>query len=491
LTCRKAESETLVVSAPIRQIDAFTWEISADAEPGMRVPGIVFADRELMKKAESDRALQQVINVAHLPGIVKASMAMPDIHWGYGFPIGGVAAMRLEGGIVSPGGVGYDISCGVRLVKTSLSYPEVKDRLEEVLDTMNALIPKGLGTKGKIVLAKREMEDLLKKGAQELIARRIGWEEDLERMEEGGRYPGADPSKVSERALVRGKGQVGTLGSGNHFLEIQEVDETYELADDLGLFKGQIVIMIHSGSRGLGHQVCTDYIEIMGKSISRLGYELPDRQLVFAENNTREAMDYMAAMGCAANFAMANREAMTHWVRESFGRVFKAGARELGMELLYDVSHNLAKTEEHEVDGNRVALVVHRKGATRSFPGSRPEVPRLYERTGQPVIIPGSMGSSSYVLVGTEEALSKSFGSTCHGAGRAMSRKAAKKQVGGDELKRRMREKGILVRSASTSGLIEEAPEAYKDIHEVVDVCEGAGLSRKVARMRPIGVMKG
>lgn len=481
----------MAIGGMIREVDKFTWEIPVQAQAGMRVPGIIFADRRLLERADNDRALQQVMNVAHLPGIVRASFAMPDIHWGYGFPIGGVAATGLEDGVVSPGGVGYDISCGVRLVKTSLSHSEIRDKLDALMDEMNGLIPKGLGTKGRIILSRREMEGLLVKGASELIARGIGWEEDLEVMEERGRYPGADSSKVSEKAFERGKSQVGTLGSGNHFVEIQEVDETYDLADKLGLFEGQIVIMIHSGSRGLGHQVCTDYIEIMGRSIAKHGYQLPDRQLVFAENQSAEGLDYISAMACAANFAMANREAMTHWVREAFEKVFRAGARKLGMDLLYDVSHNLAKLEEHSVDGNKVALMVHRKGATRSFPGLRPEVPSRYAEIGQPVIIPGSMASNSYVLVGTEEALEKSFGSTCHGAGRAMSRKAAKKQVRGEELVKRMRGKGILVRSASLSGLVEEAPEAYKDIREIVEVCEGAGLSKKVARTRPLGVMKG
>lgn len=475
----------------IKQVDRFTWEIPAGAQPGMRVPGIIFGDEELVEKADSDRALQQVVNVAHLPGIVKASLAMPDIHWGYGFPIGGVAATGLEDGVVSPGGVGYDISCGVRLIKTSLSYAEVKDKLDPLMDMMSARIPKGLGTKGKLILNRREMENLLAKGTKELIARGIGWEEDLEAMEERGRYPGADPGKVSERAFARGKGQVGTLGSGNHFLEIQEVDEVYELANELGLFEGQVVVMVHSGSRGLGHQICTDYIEVMGESIAKLGYDLPDQQLVFAYVQSGEGRDYLSAMACAANFAMANREAMTHWVRECFERAFKAGARGLGMELLYDVSHNLAKEEEHLIDGNRVRLMVHRKGATRAFPGSRPEVPDKYAKTGQPVIIPGDMGSYSFVLVGIEESLQKSFGSTCHGAGRAMSRKAAKKRVRGEELKSRLQQKGIVVRAASLAGLAEEAPEAYKDVREIVQICEGAGLSRKVARMRPIGVMKG
>jgi tRNA-splicing ligase RtcB len=475
----------------INQLGEFAWEIPADAREGMLVPGIVFADRELLEKADKDNALQQVANVACLPGIAKASMAMPDIHWGYGFPIGGVAATDREEGVVSPGGVGYDISCGVRLVKTSLTLTEARDRLREAIDLLNARVPKGMGKKGRLRLERGEMERMMKRGAGELVARGIGWEEDLAAMEEGGCYPGADPAKVSERAFARGRDQVGTLGSGNHFLEIQVVDETFPLAEELGLFEGQVVIMAHSGSRGLGHQVCTDYIEVMGASLGRYGYQLPDRQLVCAPVQSREGRDYLGAMACAANFAMCNREAITHWIRECFERVFKSGARKLGMELLYDISHNLAKAEEHIVDGKKRDLMVHRKGATRAFPGSRPEVGAKFAESGQPVIIPGDMGTCSYVLVGTEEALELSFGSTCHGAGRAMSRKAAKKQVRGGELKERLERQGIMVRTDYLAGLAEEAPEAYKDVREVVEICEGAGLSRVVARMRPLAVMKG
>jgi tRNA-splicing ligase RtcB len=310
-------------------------------------------------------------------------------------------------------------------------------------------------------------------------------------MEEGGCYPGADPAKVSEKAYQRGSGQAGTLGSGNHFLEIQVVDGVEPGAEKMGIFEDQVVIMVHSGSRGLGHQVCTDYIEVMGASLAKRGYQLPDRQLVCAPVRSREGADYISAMACAANFAMCNREALTHWIRECFQRVFKAGAGELGMELLYDVSHNLAKMEEHEVDGRRLALMVHRKGATRAFPASRPEVAGRFRETGQPVIIPGDMGSYSFVLVGTEEALSKSFGSTCHGAGRALSRKAARKAVRGEELRKRLEGRGIMVRAAQMSGLAEEAPEAYKDVQEIVEICEGAGLSKRVARMRPLAVLKG
>jgi tRNA-splicing ligase RtcB (3'-phosphate/5'-hydroxy nucleic acid ligase) len=475
----------------INRLDEFTWEIPRDAQEGMLVPGVVFADRALLEKADRDNALVQVANVACLPGIVKASMAMPDIHWGYGFPIGGVAATGMEEGVISPGGVGYDISCGVRLVKTSLDHEEARGRLREAIDVLNASVPKGLGTRGRLRLDRGEMERMMRGGAAELVARGIGWEEDLEAMEEEGCYPGADPDKVSDRAFVRGREQVGTLGSGNHFLEIQVVEEAWPPAEKMGLFEGQVVVMVHSGSRGMGHQVCTEYIEVMGASFAGYGYNLPDRQLVCAPVRSREGRDYLGAMACAANFAMCNREAITHWVRECFERVFGASARKLGMELLYDVSHNLAKAEEHEVDGRPMSLMVHRKGATRSFPGSRPEVAQRFAETGQPVIIPGDMGSYSFVLTGTEEALRRSFGSTCHGAGRTMSRKAARKQVRGGELKDRLESKGIMVRAGHLAGLAEEAPEAYKDVRQVVDICEGAGLSRKVARMRPLAVIKG
>ena len=474
-----------------KEVDKFTWEIPRDVQEGMLVKGVVFGDRELLEKADRDNALQQVVNVACLPGIVRASLAMPDIHWGYGFPIGGVAATRMEDGVVSPGGVGYDISCGVRLVKTSLTHAEVKGRLAEVADLINTSVPKGLGARGKLHLGRREMERLLARGAGELIARGVGWEEDLEVMEEGGCYPGADPAKVSERAFARGRDQVGTLGSGNHFLEIQVVDRADPPADRLGLFEGQVVVMVHSGSRGLGHQVCTDYIEVMGASVGKRGYRLPDRQLVCAPARSPEGRDYLSAMACAANFAMCNREAITHWIRECFQRIFRAEARKLGMEVLYDVSHNLAKVEDHVVEGETMSLMVHRKGATRAFPASRPEVAERFAETGQPVIIPGDMGSYSFVLVGTEESLEKSFGSTCHGAGRALSRKAAKKRISGEELRERLESKGIMVRTAHLAGLAEEAPEAYKDVQKIVEICEGAGLSRKVARTRPIAVIKG
>ncbi len=476
----------------VKKINEFVWEIPAGVREGMRVSGIIFANRRLLEAADRDRALEQVVNVSFLPGIVRASLAMPDIHWGYGFPIGGVAAIDVQEGVVSPGGVGYDISCGVRLVKTNLDRSEVAPRMEELLANLSATVPKGLGTRGRLVLSRKEIEEIMKKGVPALLAKGVGWEEDLQFIEEEGAYPGADPSKVSERAFQRGKDQVGTLGSGNHFLEIQEVEQVYsDKAKTLGLFPGQIVVMIHSGSRGMGHQICTDYIKRMGEKLAKYHIDLPDRQLVCAPVDSPEGRDYMAAMACASNFALANREAMTQWVREGFERVFHAGAKKLGMELLYDISHNVAKLETHEVNGKSVKLLVHRKGATRAFPGSRSETPQPYREVGQPVIIPGDMGRYSYVLVGTEESLKMSFGSTCHGAGRTMSRSAAKKSIKGNELKERLQGAGILVDAATLSGLAEEAPEAYKDVSEIVEICEGAGLSERVARARPLAVLKG
>lgn len=476
----------------IKKIDEYTWLIPQETQEGMRVPGIIYGSRKILEAADRDRALEQVMNVAHLPGIVKASIAMPDIHWGYGFPIGGVAAIDMEEGVVSPGGVGYDISCGVRMIRTNLSKSEVAPRLQELFGVLSSTIPKGLGAPGRLSLTRRETEELMRKGVRALLSKGVGWEEDLEFIEERGVYAGADPSKVSDRAYERGKGQVGTLGSGNHFLEIQEVEEVYSgKAEALGLYEGQIVVMIHSGSRGMGHQICTDYIKIMNTKLERYRIFLPDRQLVCAPIDSPEGRDYLAAMACAANFALANREAMTQWLREAFERVFLSEARNLGMSLLYDVSHNVAKVETHRVDGRERRVLVHRKGATRSFPGSGEGVPEPYRKVGQPVIIPGDMGRYSYVLVGLEEAMERSFGSTCHGAGRTMSRKAAKKGVKGSELKARLERAGIMVDAATLSGLAEEAPEAYKDVSEIVEACEGAKLSERVARMRPLAVFKG
>ncbi len=477
----------------VERLDDFRWRIPRSARRGMRVPGIIFASRELLEQAALDRALEQVINVAYLPGIVGASLAMPDIHWGYGFPIGGVAAMDREEGVVSPGGVGYDISCGVRLVRTNLTREEVRPRLEGLAKELARLIPKGLGTKGRLGLNRREFELILRRGVPQLIAYDVGWEEDLEHIEESGAYAGADPDKVSERAFERGAGQVGTLGSGNHFLEVQAVETLFdrEVAEGFGLAEDQVVVMIHSGSRGLGHQVATDYIKLMDRMVQREGLILPDRQLVCAPVESREGRDYMAAMACAANFALCNREAMTHFTRQAFSAVFGADAEELGMSLLYDVSHNLAKPERHEVEGRERDVVVHRKGATRAFAPGRPEVPEAYRALGQPVLIPGDMGRYSFVLAGVASGMNRSFGSTCHGAGRRMSRHQAKRTVRGEELKRRLASQGIVVMAGRMQELSEEAPEAYKDVEKIVEVCEGAGLSKKVAKTVPLAVLKG
>ncbi|MHB8894950.1 MAG: RtcB family protein [Candidatus Geothermincolia bacterium] len=477
----------------IRQIGEYKWEIPIGWKDGMRVPGAVFADRELIESASRDKALEQVANVAFLQGIVGRSLAMPDIHWGYGFPIGGVAAFAEDGGVVSPGGVGFDISCGVRLVKTGLSESDVRPGLRDLVALMASNVPKGLGTRGRIHSPETVLRKVFTGGARELVHMGYGRDEDLAHIERGGVYPGADPACVSQHAYQRGADQLGTLGSGNHFLEVQVVEKVFlpEVARIFGLQEGQVTVMIHSGSRGLGHQVCTDYLQVMDHVVKRMGWQLPDRQLACAPLDSREAAEYMAAMACACNYAIGNRQALMHWTRVSFEQYFKSSERALGMDLLFDVSHNVARMEKHEVDGRALSVCVHRKGATASFPAGHPEVPEAYRMVGQPVLIPGDMGTHSYVLVGAEPSMRESFGSTCHGAGRTMSRSKARKTIRGAELKERLEKQGIVVMAGKTSLLAEEAPEAYKDVTRVVDVCEGAGLSRKVAMLRPIGVLKG
>ncbi len=476
----------------LKQVSEYKWEMNRDYKPGMRVPGTIYADMELVRLAERDRALEQVANVAFLPGIVDRSLAMPDIHWGYGFPIGGVAAFGKDG-VVSPGGVGFDISCGVRLVKTNLDEADVKPSLGELVAAMAANIPKGLGVRGRIHSPEGVLRKVFTGGVKAVVSMGYGRESDLEYLERGGVCREADPGKVSARAYERGKDQLGTLGSGNHFLEVQVVERIFlpEVARAFGLHEGQVVVMIHSGSRGVGHQICTDHLKVMDAVVRRTGLELPDRQLGCAPLGSREADDYMAAMACACNYAMGNRQALMHWTRHSFERHFKSSERKLGMDLMFDVSHNIARMETHESNGKRTELCVHRKGATASFPPGHPEVPRAYAQTGQPVIIPGDVGTHSYVLVGTPEAMTESFGSTCHGAGRTMSRSKAKKTISGSELRERLKAQGIIVMAGKDSQLAEEAPEAYKDVSRVVDVCQGAGLSSKVAMLRPMGVLKG
>jgi tRNA-splicing ligase RtcB len=478
----------------VEKIADYTFRIPLESKLGMRVPGIVFADKALLEKARQDGALKQVVNVASLPGITGASLAMPDIHWGYGFPIGGVAAtIPGEGGVISPGGVGFDISCGVRLIRTELEARDCQASLEQVMHELARNVPKGVGSRGKVKTRGREMEKLMLEGAAWAVKRGYGWPEDLERIEERGALGGADPAKVSKRALERGLDQTGTLGAGNHFLELQEVVEVYEptAANVFGLFKGQLVVMVHSGSRGFGHQICTDYLKVMDRAVKKYGFNLPDRQLACAPVNSPEGEGYYAAMACAVNYALANRQVLGHWVRESFEKAFRKSARSLGMELVYDVSHNIAKFEEHLVNGRKTRVCIHRKGATRAFGPHHPSLPEKYRSIGQPVIIPGDMGRASYVLVGTEKGQQLAFASTCHGAGRVMSRKQAKKRVRGEVLKRELEEKGIVVIAGHMGLLAEEAPQAYKDVSEVVDICEGVGLSKKVAKLRPLGVLKG
>ncbi len=478
---------------PLEKTGDCTWLIPKAYAEGMRVPGLIYADEELLKHIRTDKTPLQVANVAHLPGIQKFSLAMPDIHWGYGFCIGGVAGIDVDGGVISPGGVGYDINCGVRLVRTHLVLKDVQERMSDLVNALYGNVPSGVGSKGQVRVSGREVEDVLVNGARWAVKNGYGWNEDTLYTEAGGSLPGADPGKASSRAIERGKPQLGSLGAGNHFLEIQIVEEVFheKAAQVMGIEKGQIVVMIHTGSRGLGYQVCDDYIKVLGSAMDRYGIKVPDRQLACAPIESKEGKDYLSAMSAAANYAWANRQMILHWVRESFERVLGRSAEELGMHLIYDVAHNIAKIEEHQIDGAKKTLCVHRKGATRAFPPNHPEIPEKYKEIGQPVLIPGDMGTASYVLVGTDLAMQETFGSTCHGAGRVMSRHAAIRATRGRSVQRELEAKGIAVRAHSHRVLSEEVPDAYKDVDRVVDVCHRAGISAKVARMRPLGVVKG
>ena len=477
----------------LRQIDEYRWLIPRQGP--MRVDGLVYADRALMENIRGDEAVRQVANVACLPGIVGRSIGMPDIHWGYGFAIGGVAAFDPEQeGVVSPGGVGYDINCGVRLLRSDLTADDLKPRIEPLMNQVMRDIPAGVGAgyRGS-GLSKAELTDVLTRGAAWAVEQGFGTSDDLEHIESGGTLTDADPGEVSERALQRGRAQVGTVGSGNHFIEVGVVDEVYDqaAAGSLGLVLGTVTVFIHSGSRGLGHQVCTDYLDVMLRAASRHGIRLPDRQLACAPLTSPEAKSYFGAMYAAANYAFANRQMMSHRVREAFARAFDRRWEELGLRLVYDVAHNNAKWESHVVEGRKRRLCVHRKGATRAFPPGHADVPAAYRTIGQPVLIPGDMARYSYVLVGTDGAYSETFGSTCHGAGRRMSRRQAKRIARDRNLKREFREMGIEVRASSFATVAEEIPEAYKDVADVVDVVDRAGIGRKVARLRPVGVLKG
>lgn len=453
----------------------------------MRAPGIVYASEKMVPRIASDGAAVQVANVACLPGLVGASLAMPDVHWGYGFPIGGVAAFDVDSGVVSPGGVGYDINCGVRLLRTNLTRAEIK--VAELIDELFRHIPSGVGSTGKITLSLSEVKQVLENGAKWAVKRGFGVPDDIEFTEESGAMAGADSDAVSPRAVERGREQLGTLGAGNHFLEIQEIVEIFDekAASVFGLFAGQITVMIHTGSRGLGYQVCDDHAKSFVAASERYSIHLPDRQLACAPVSSPEGKKYFSAMAAAANYAWANRQLITHWTREVFAKVLSRPVSGIGLELIYDVAHNIAKREKHE--GKEV--LVHRKGATRAFAAGHSDIPSSYKATGQPVILPGTMGTASYVLVGTESAMKETWGSNPHGAGRVMSRSQILKKVRGEQLKNRLASEGIYVVSESWKTLAEEAPEAYKDISEVVAVCVGAGISKKVARMRPLGVIKG
>ena len=477
-----------------KHVDEFEWELPIGFVDGMRVPGRVFASRQLFEKALDDRAAEQVANVATLPGIVGASFAMPDIHWGYGFPIGGVAATDpVSDGVLSPGGVGFDIGCGVRLVRTDLTRADLDDSIREIVDAMGHQTPRGVGGRGRLSLEGSDIDRVLTEGVAYAVERGAGWPEDAQSCEDLGTLPGADASKVSERAKERGRGQLGSLGAGNHFLEVQVVDAIRDRsgAELLGLVEDQVCVMIHSGSRGVGHQTCTDYLRSIDRLGNAFGYAPPDRQLACVPLSHELAESYRGAMNACGNFALANRQVLMDGVRSAFESVLARSARELGMHLVYDVSHNLAKLEEHSVDGTPRTVCVHRKGATRAFGPSHPDLPERFRSTGQPVLIPGSMGTSSFVLTGTDAAATKSFSSTCHGAGRSMSRTKAKKQMSGQELRKQLESVGIALAKTRWKLLSEEAPYAYKDAEEVVAACEGAGLSRVVARLRPVGVVKG
>lgn len=475
----------------LKKLDATRWIIPKTG--AMRVPGLIFSNDHLIQDIKKDQSLVQVANVATLPGIVGHSLAMPDIHWGYGFPIGGVAAFHPEDGIVSPGGVGYDINCGCRLMSTMLLTGDISDDMEELVSAIHRNVPAGIGSKGAIRLSRKELNKVARTGAAWAVQNGYGEPGDLERTEDHGAMEGADPSVVSERARKRGSDQLGTLGSGNHFVEIQAVDEIFDAkkAVAFGLRKGQLTVLVHSGSRGFGHQICDDFLKQMGSRNLIGSYRIPDRQLACAPVSSGPARQYLAAMACAANYAWANRQVLMHRIKETFLSTLAITPRELGMSLLYDVCHNIAKRENHTWEGDRIPLYVHRKGATRALPPGHPLLPEAFRHTGQPVLIPGDMGTFSFILAGAKGAMEQSFGSTCHGAGRVLSRSKAVKLAKDRSIYRELRNKGIFVQSRGKKTLKEEMPDAYKDVSQVVEIVHDAGLATKVARLRPLGVIKG
>jgi len=476
----------------LERLDDWRWEIPRQGD--MKVPGRIYGDERVVRTGTEDRSLTQVVNVSQLPGIVGFSLAMPDIHWGYGFPIGGVAATRRTDGVISPGGVGYDINCGVRLVATGLRREEVAGRVQEIVHQVYRDVPAGVGSKGAIErLSQRELQGICTLGSRWAVERGFGCEGDLEYTEDGGGLSGADPDRLSPRAVQRGREQVGTLGSGNHFVELGVVDRVYDApaAGVLGLERGQVTLLIHTGSRGFGYQVCDDFLKRMVDAARTYGFSLPDRQLSCAPLDSAEGRDYLAAMACAANYAWVNRQVIMALAVRALARALGSREDRLRARLIYDVSHNIAKWERHEWEGRQVELCVHRKGATRAFGPGHPQVPARYRGVGQPVLIPGDMGSASFVCVGTQRAMNETFGSTCHGAGRILSRSQAKKQARGRRVVDELKRKGIVVLARGRDTLAEEMPDAYKDVEDVVRIMHEAGISRKVARLKPLGVVKG
>jgi tRNA-splicing ligase RtcB len=470
-----------------------TYKIEPDSSQGMRVPVTIYANENLLEKMMLDRTIRQAINVSSIPGIVGSSVVLPDGHEGYGFPVGGVAAMDAEEGMISPGGVGYDINCGVRLLRTGLKENEVRPKLKDLVTDLFNSVPSGVGSKGAIKLNQSQLDEVLVKGVGWAINNGYGNKEDAEVCEENGNIANADPDKVSDRAKKRGAPQLGSLGSGNHFLEIQKVAEIHdeEAAKRMGLEKDQVTILTHCGSRGFGHQVCSDYLRVSEQALKKYDISLPDRELACVPNSSEEGESYRKAMFAALNFAWSNRQMITHWTRKSFERVFKQSESDLEMNLVYDVAHNIAKVEKHNVDGKLRSVVVHRKGATRAFPANRDEVPSKYRDLGQPIFIPGSMGTASWVLLGQPNSMNLTFGSTAHGAGRTMSRSKARRNYTESQVKKYLSDKGIVVKSLTRDGIVEETPQAYKDVDSIVNVSHELKIATKVAKLVPIGVIKG
>ena len=480
-------------TATPRKIGENQYQIDADSNSGMKVPVRIYADEPLLQKMLSDRTIMQAKNVSSIPGIVGQSIVLPDGHEGYGFPVGGVAAMDAEEGMISPGGVGYDINCGVRLLRSNLTEKNVRSKLKELVTDLFSSIPSGVGSKGSVRLSPSQLDEVLVKGVNWAIDNGYGSSDDADVCEENGQIQNADPNKVSDKARKRGAPQLGSLGSGNHFLEVQKVAEVHdeEAANRMGLKEGTITVLIHCGSRGFGHQVCSDYLRVAEQAMDKYDINLPDRELACVPNNSEEGESYRAAMFSALNFAWSNRQMLTHWTRKSIERVFNQSESDLDMKLVYDVAHNIAKVEKHKVDGKERKVVVHRKGATRAFPANRDEIPSKYRDLGQPVLVPGSMGTASWVLLGQPNSMDLSFGSTAHGAGRTMSRTKARRNFSEEDVKKSLNDKGIFIKALTRDGVVEETPQAYKDVDAVVNVSHNLGIATKVAKLVPIGVIKG